>query len=221
MGPMRQTFGNCNFDRSRRELTRHGEAVHAAPKLLALLELLIDAAPRAVTKAEVHTALWPETFVAETTLTSLVAELRTAIGDDARAPRLVRTIHGYGYAFIGEVVNAPHSADPLDDLQTFRIVLGEREFLLSRGVYILGRSPSAAIFVDDSGVSRHHARITIGSDGAVLEDLASKNGTILNGQPIDGPTPLVDGSAIVLGATALRFRVLAPPTSTDTVVQKP
>jgi DNA-binding winged helix-turn-helix (wHTH) protein len=217
---MRQTFGDCVFDRTRRELTRDGAPVHAAPKLLALLELLIDAAPRAVTKAEVHKALWPRTFVAEATLTSLVAELRTAIGDDARAPRLVRTHHGYGYAFIGELGEARPSPDRSDDVRACRIVLGEREIALPRGEHILGRSPSAAVFVDDSGVSRHHARITIGPDGAMLEDLASKNGTMLNGEPIAAPTPLGDRAVIVLGTTALRFRVFSAPTSTDTVTQK-
>jgi DNA-binding winged helix-turn-helix (wHTH) protein len=60
---MRQAFGDCVFDRDRRELTRQGSIVHGAPKLLALLELLLDAAPRAVTKEEIHkrsgrTRLW-------------------------------------------------------------------------------------------------------------------------------------------------------------------
>src|SRR6185295_6799431 len=99
---MRLTFGDCLFDRERRELTRNGSVVHAGPKLLRLLELLIDTRPRALTKDEIHQALWADTFVSDSTLTSLVAELRAAIGDEARSPRLVRTIHGYGYAFCGE-----------------------------------------------------------------------------------------------------------------------
>ena len=77
---MRQAFGDCVYDRDRRELTCGGAVVHAAPKLLALLELLLDAAPRAVTKEEIHKAVWPKTFVSEATLTSLMTELRTAIG---------------------------------------------------------------------------------------------------------------------------------------------
>ena len=46
---MRQAFGNCVFDRDRRQLTKEGVPVHGAPKLLALLELPLDAAPRALT----------------------------------------------------------------------------------------------------------------------------------------------------------------------------
>src|SRR5438552_6779078 len=100
---MRSEFGDCVFDPERRELTRDGSVVHAGPKLLRLLELLLDARPRALTKDEIHQSLWSGTFVSDATLTSLVAELRAAIGDEARTPRLVRTIHGYGYVFCGEV----------------------------------------------------------------------------------------------------------------------
>lgn len=214
---MRQAFGDCVFDRDRRDLVRGNSIVHCGPKLLALLEVLLDAAPRAVTKEEIHKAIWPETFVTDATLTSLVAELRTSIGDDARTPRLVRTIHGYGYAFIGEISDAGPLRKTSGELGVFRIIVGERDIALAPGENIIGRSPDAVVFVDDGGVSRHHARITIDARGAMLQDLDSKNGTILDGQPIRQPTPLTDGSLIVVGATALRFRIFTTSTSTVTV----
>lgn len=216
---MRQTFGECVLDRDRRELTRCQSVVHTTPKLLTLLELLIDAAPRAVTKDEIHRLVWPGTFVAEATLTSLVAELRDAIGDDARAPRLLRTVHGYGYSFIGTVtatVDTSRTSDP----RSCRIIVGDREIALPSGVHILGRSPDAAVFVDDAGVSRQHARISVTAEGAAtLEDLGSKNGTVLDGRRIEGPAALADGSMIVLGAMALKFRTFSPATSTETVTR--
>jgi DNA-binding winged helix-turn-helix (wHTH) protein len=215
---MRLVFGDCAFDRERRELARAGSVVHAGPKLLRLLELLIDARPRALTKDEIHKSLWISTFVSDATLTSLVAELRAAIGDDARTPRLVRTIHGYGYVFCGEVATETRpSSGERDSMRPYRIILGEREIALSHGEHILGRSNDAAVFVDDVGVSRHHARITIGGNGATLEDLGSKNGTMLNGRPIDGPTVLGNGALIVLGATALKFRIVEAIGSTETI----
>jgi DNA-binding winged helix-turn-helix (wHTH) protein len=217
--PMRHAFGDCILDRARRELTRGGEVVHTGPKLLALLELLIDAAPRAVTKDEVHKALWPDTFISEATLTSLVAELRAAIGDRARAPRLVRTVHGYGYAFVADLAAAPPARGAGPTL-LYCIIAGDREIPLPNGRHILGRAPDSTVVVDDGGVSRHHARITIDLAGATLEDLGSKNGTMLNGEPIEAPTPLDDGAQIVLGATALRFRALESLASTATVRQQ-
>jgi DNA-binding winged helix-turn-helix (wHTH) protein len=218
---MRLVFGDCLFDRERRELTRHGSVVHAGPKLLRLLELLLDTRPRALTKDEIHQSLWSGTFVSDATLTSLVAELRAAIGDDARTPQLVRTIHGYGYAFCGEVATETHPSRPARDrMRSFRVIVGDREIALSPGEHVLGRSNDAAIFVDDVGVSRDHARITIGEQGATLEDLGSKNGTMLNGRTIDGPTVLADGALIVLGATALKFRVFETSSSTETQTRR-
>jgi DNA-binding winged helix-turn-helix (wHTH) protein len=82
---MRFVFGDCLFDQERRELARHDTVVHAGPKLFRLLELLLDARPRTLTKDEIHKSIWTGTFVSNATLTSLIAELRAAIGDDARA----------------------------------------------------------------------------------------------------------------------------------------
>ena len=212
---MRLAFGDCVFDPERRELARHGSVVHAGPKLLGLLELLLDARPRALTKDQIHQSLWSGTFVSDATLTSLVAELRAAIGDDARAPRLVRTIHGYGYAFCGDVVAAGRlSRGERDLLRLYRIIVGEREIALSQGEHVLGRSNDAAVFVDAAGVSRHHARIIIDERGATLEDLGSKNGTMLDGRAIDAPTLLADGAVIMLGSVVLKFRVFETPGGT-------
>src|SRR5262245_17013443 len=127
---MRLRFGDCVFDRQRRQLTRAGAAVHAGPKVLKLLDLLLDTRPRALTKDEIHQSLWAGTFVSDATLTSLVADLRSAIGDDARHPALVRTIHGYGYSFFGEVCddisNAPESATGgRERLRRFVITVGD------------------------------------------------------------------------------------------------
>ena len=211
-------FGDCVFHRERRELMCRGNVVTAGPKLLGLLELLLDARPRALTKDEIHKALWDGTFVADATLTSLVAELRAAVSDDAKAPRLIRTIHGYGYAFCGEVIDsAAASAAGQAPHHPCRVIVGDREIVLTHGQHVLGRSTGVTVFVDGAGVSRHHAQITIDDRGATLEDLGSKNGTVLNGSPIAGPTPLADGAVIVLGATALKFRVLATSGSTETV----
>jgi DNA-binding winged helix-turn-helix (wHTH) protein len=219
---MRVVFGECLFDRASRELTCRGAVVHAGPKLLGLLELLLDARPRALTKDEIHQALWGATFVSEATLTSLVAELRAAIGDDARSPRFIRTIHGYGYGFIGDViVERLRARDDGFALAACRIIVGDREIALAAGEHVLGRSGDATILVDDAGVSRHHARITIGAQSATLLDLGSKNGTILNGSAIEGPVELTDGAVIVLGATALKFKIVKAFGSTETVTAAP
>lgn len=217
---MRLVFGRCTFDPGRRELVRDGSTVHAGPKVLRLLELLIDARPRALTKDDIHTSLWPATFVSDGTLTSLVAELRDAIGDDAKASRLVRTIHGYGYLFCGDILTEADGGTPRQGHAVCRIIAGDRDIGLPPGEHILGRATDAAVFVDDVGVSRHHARIVVGSEGATLEDLGSKNGTMLDGRLVEGRCTLTDGAAIVLGSTSLRFRTLSTEASTATVTRE-
>lgn len=68
----------------------------------------------------------------------------------------------------------------------------------------LGRGTDVDIRIDDPGVSRHHAEITLGSDVA-LRDLGSTNGTIVNGRVVSRVV-LSDGASIQLGTTTLTYR---------------
>jgi pSer/pThr/pTyr-binding forkhead associated (FHA) protein len=81
---------------------------------------------------------------------------------------------------------------------------------------VLGRDANAAVPLSSSTVSRHHARITINGQIATIEDLGSKNGTHLRGQPVTSPTQLADGDRIRIGAFELTFRTLTAPGSTET-----
>src|SRR6266496_4977436 len=99
MKPVR--FGECVLDSDTRQLSVRGQAVHLSPKAFQFLELLLENRPRAVSKSEIHERLWPGTFVSDGTLASLLVEVRSAIGDSARASRFVRTVHRFGYAFSG------------------------------------------------------------------------------------------------------------------------
>nr|MDQ3280535.1 winged helix-turn-helix domain-containing protein [Acidobacteriota bacterium] len=104
---MRLLFGDCSFDSESRVLQRDGESVRISGKAFQLLELLLAARPKPIAKEDLFAQLWPDTFVSEANLASLVKEIRAAIGDDARAPRYVRTVHRFGYAFSGTVTETP------------------------------------------------------------------------------------------------------------------
>jgi Tol biopolymer transport system component/DNA-binding winged helix-turn-helix (wHTH) protein len=108
---VRIRFGPFTLDLESRQLTSGGEAVHLEPKAFELLSALVLARPKALSKADLQERLWPGTFVAEANLSNLVAEIRAALGDPARAPKYVRTAHGFGYAFCGE---AEQSMDPVE-----------------------------------------------------------------------------------------------------------
>jgi DNA-binding winged helix-turn-helix (wHTH) protein len=60
----------------------------------------------------------------------------------------------------------------------------------------IGREASCEIVIPDRQVSRFHARITIDSEGVILEDLASKNGTYCNGERVIEPRYLQDGDVL-------------------------
>lgn len=63
-----------------------------------LLQVLLREAPRAISKAELHRRLWPDSHVADSTLTSLVGEVREALGETGQRSGIIRTLHRFGYA---------------------------------------------------------------------------------------------------------------------------
>ena len=101
-GPMSFWFGDFELDQERRQLLRSGEPVSLEPKAYELLSLLLERRPRALSRAQIRDAIWPQTFVSESTLAVVVNGIRQALEDDARHPRFIRTVHAFGYAFCGE-----------------------------------------------------------------------------------------------------------------------
>ena len=99
---VRIRFGPFTLDLESRQLTSGGQEIHLEPKAFELLSALVLERPKAVSKADLQERLWPGTFVAEANLSNLVAGIRAALADPARAPKFVRTAHGFGYAFCGE-----------------------------------------------------------------------------------------------------------------------
>ncbi len=74
----------------------------------------------------------------------------------------------------------------------------------------IGRAPTATLVVPDAQVSRVHARIDF-SDGQLnLRDLDSRNGTLVNARPIEGPVDLRDGDEIDVGTTRIVFCGVGP-----------
>jgi ABC-type multidrug transport system ATPase subunit len=68
----------------------------------------------------------------------------------------------------------------------------------------IGREPGNDLVLDDLRVSRHHARLGVGPDGALLEDLGSQNGTFVNGARV-GRARLADGDLVGIGGFTFRF----------------
>ena len=214
---MTTSFGPFTLDGDTRQLLRDGRGVHLSPKAFELLATLIDMRPRVLSKAELQQRLWPDTFVSEANLSNLIAEIRQATGDRARAPRFVRTAHGFGYAFSGQATTTPTPPSSAPS-PVCSLAWGRRQFQLCVGEHIIGRDVSADVRLDASTVSRRHARLVVDSGSVRLEDLGSKNGTFRAQDRVGAAVQLSDGDVVRIGSLALTIRVPRLSATTDTAV---
>jgi hypothetical protein len=206
---MPHAFGEFVFDAKARQLTRKGEPVHLTAKACELLHLLASRRPDAVAKKEIHHHLWPDTFVSDVSLTTLIFELRAALSESARSPRFVRTVHGYGYAF------QVSGGDDGQGQTPFCVIHDGLEIALKRGENLIGRARDCVVRLDSTRVSRHHARITVDDDAALIEDCGSRNGTAVGGDRITGRVRLKDGDDIGIAGISVLFRVVDSASGTQ------
>lgn len=96
-------FEDCELDLDLFELRRGDEVQQVEPQVFDLLTYLLRHRDRVVPKREILEAIWDDRVVSESALTSRIKTLRRAVGDDGRAQRILRTIHGRGYRIVAEV----------------------------------------------------------------------------------------------------------------------
>ena len=159
-----------------RQLFRDDAEVHLSTKAFHLLCTLLTRRPDVASKAELLRVVWPDSFVIEANLNVLIGEIRRSLGDDPQQPQYIRTVHGVGYAFCAEATeeSGPRSSDGRATTR-FWIEWKDRTFPLTAGDNVVGRHPECRIWLNETGVSRRHARIFVdGLTGRVmLEDLNS------------------------------------------------
>src|ERR1017187_10470780 len=204
--PKKVVIGTFAFGEERRQLIGGGGAVALSSKEFELLSLLVSKRACAVSKDETQDALWPRTIVAETSLTTLVKELRTKLGQAGRGGP-IRTLHGFGYALEDDGAATAQVPTP-------RLLRGTAEIRLASPELILGREPGLPGTIDDASVSRRHAHLRWDGTAVVLTDLGSKNGTFVKGVRVSEPVALEDGDEIRLGLVSLVYR--APRAAGDT-----
>jgi DNA-binding winged helix-turn-helix (wHTH) protein len=200
---MRLKFADCVLDLPARQLERQGEIMPLEPKVYELLEALIKRRPAVVTNKELDELLWPNVYVARTSLTRLVSELRTALADTPHGSHVIRTVYKTGYAFCAEVTSVPSARS---SAATIELIWKKETLPLYYGEHLAGRDAECAVVIDAGTVSRRHARITVASDTATIEDLESTNGTYVNGSRISGPTRVGPGDELSLGSEVLQVR---------------
>jgi DNA-binding winged helix-turn-helix (wHTH) protein len=208
---MAYQFGQFLYDPVSRRLSRAERDVPLMPKGRELLLLFLENPGRALSLELITARVWPDVAVTDDSIRFQILELRKALGDEGRA--LIRTIPREGYRWDAPVqrVDPTGAAAP-----GFRLVLEKREVQLRDGENVVGRDHDSVLWIDHTAVSRHHARIVVDGDRATIEDLGSKNGTLLRGERVTGAVRLRDGDEIRIGPTAMTFRALTRVGSTET-----
>jgi len=208
------TFRDLTFDAAARRVARDGRDLKLTRKAFDLLAMLIERRPDAVSRDDIHARLWPDTFVAEITLHSLVSEIRRAIGEESSHPQFIRTVHGFGYAFIAPAGD-PDAAAPSRRRVRGWLIWEDERVQVFDGENLFGRGDADVVELPSTTVSRRHARISVDED-AWIEDLGSKNGTFVGDRQVTSRVRLSDGDRIRLGSFLLTFRVAQPADATST-----
>src|SRR3954470_5022614 len=96
------TFGPYELDTRLFEVRHRGEACAVEPQVFNVLAYLAEHRDRVVSRVELLEKLWPDRVVSDATLASRLKSARKAVGDDGKAQKVIRTIHGRGYRFVTE-----------------------------------------------------------------------------------------------------------------------
>jgi pimeloyl-ACP methyl ester carboxylesterase/DNA-binding winged helix-turn-helix (wHTH) protein len=103
-------FEDFVLDTQRYELRGAGEVIRVEPQVFDVLTQLVSNAHRFVSKEELFDSVWGGRFVSEAALTSRIKAARRALGDDGESQRLIRTVRGRGYQFVGTLTSEPSAA---------------------------------------------------------------------------------------------------------------
>jgi DNA-binding winged helix-turn-helix (wHTH) protein len=219
---MAYRFGPFLYDPVSHGLMRQGAEIPLTHKSRELLLLFLNHPGRLLTLEEITDRVWPDIAITDDAVRFQVGELRRAFGEGGEG--FIRTMRREGYRWEAPVRGEAHrpvqpppsEADGKWQEPRYRLVLEEREVQILEGENVIGREPDAALWIDHASVSRRHARIVVAEGEVKLEDLESKNGTLLNDKRIDQKCLLRDGDQIQVGPLKMVFRSMSPLGSTQT-----
>src|SRR5690606_2131066 len=102
--------GPFELDTARVELRSDGETCALERQVFGLLTLLVENSDRLVSKDEIVEKVWEGRIVSDSAVASRIKSARKALGDDGKAQRFIRTVHGQGFRFVAQVEAALDAA---------------------------------------------------------------------------------------------------------------
>jgi len=165
-------FPPFRLDPENAQLWRADREIRLRRKTFDVLFFLVDHPGQLVTKAALLDAIWGEVTVSDSLPATCVAELRRALGDEARVPRFIETVHGRGYRFIAEIETPSRMAplnkapsvpksprpivvgrqDELAQLQSWysRVLEGQRHVIFVTGEVGIGKTTFVQAFLEST-----------------------------------------------------------------------
>lgn len=151
-------FGDFEVDLTACELRRNGRLIKVEPQVFGVIAHLVAHAGRVVPKDELLKAVWGDTFVSEATLSSRIMSARRALGDSGAEQQWIKTVHGRGFRFVGEVRTSSGEEDPVHEALAeaeaalHRVDVGSAERALARA----GRALEATTSGNDESRALWH-----------------------------------------------------------------
>ncbi|HZS47845.1 MAG TPA: winged helix-turn-helix domain-containing protein [Blastocatellia bacterium] len=102
--PFIYQFDDVRVEPHTLKLFKNGNVVRIEPKTFKVLLFLLENRNRVVEKKELLDAIWNDAFVTENALTRVIAQLRKAIGDDAKGSKYIETVPTLGYRFSADII---------------------------------------------------------------------------------------------------------------------
>ena len=103
---MQYRWDDYSLDREGALLTRLGQQVDISRKVLECISHLLEHRDRVVGHDELMRKMWGHDNITNNQLTQVVVAARRAVGDNGQAQRLIRTMPGLGYRWVGEVIES-------------------------------------------------------------------------------------------------------------------
>ncbi len=170
------------FDLREERLWNAEQLVNLRPKTWALIRYMAERPHELLSKQQLIDALWPDTIVTEASLNQAIRELRKALGDDARSPKFIETVHRRGFRFIGvptesAQVDKLHPAlestsrpklfgrqGELVQLNEYfhQVIAGNRQLLFVSGEAGIGKTSLVHTFLDELSRNREDDHVSIG-----------------------------------------------------------
>lgn len=155
------TFEDFELDSELYELRRNGRRIPVEPQVFDVIMHLLRHRDRVVSKQELFESIWKTRFVTESALTSRIKAARRALDDAGREQRLIGTVHGRGYRFLGRVKEQNFTSDRgrmvRDQAGAARLVVGrERELRRLHQLLVesINGSPRTVVLTGEAGIGK-------------------------------------------------------------------